>query len=104
MSAFTDLSNNKIGDSTGDTTCLWFFVGHFLLAYLFHFNSVSESVGDPSRLSGSESSLRPFVLFPKFLLFTDIFRTVLYIQPAETFDFRTLTVYPSANFPHPTHS
>jgi hypothetical protein len=35
MSAFTDLSNNKIGDSTRDTTCLWFFVGHLLLAYPF---------------------------------------------------------------------
>jgi hypothetical protein len=67
MSAFTDLPNNKIGDSTGDTTYLWFFVGHFLLAYLFHSVSVSESVGDPTRLSGPESFLRPSIIFPKFL-------------------------------------
>jgi hypothetical protein len=32
---------------------------------------VSESVGDPSRLSGFESSLKIFVLFPNFV-FTDI--------------------------------
>jgi hypothetical protein len=32
---------------------------------------VSEYVGDPSRLSGFESSLKIFVLFPNFV-FTDI--------------------------------
>jgi hypothetical protein len=66
MSAFTDLSNNKIGDSTGDKTGLWFFVGHFLLTYSFYLKSVSESVGDPFRLFGFESSPRFFTLFSKF--------------------------------------
>jgi hypothetical protein len=71
MSALTDLSNNKIGDSTGDTTCLWFFVGHLLFTYSFYLKSVSESVGDPFRLSGFKIPLRCFSLFSKFLDFSN---------------------------------
>jgi hypothetical protein len=91
MSTFTDLSNKTIGDSTGDMTYLWFFVGHFFLSYLFHFVSISESMGNPSRLSVFEISLRPLVLFSKFLVCRH-FCTVLYTQPAETFDFHALIV------------
>ena len=53
MSAFTDLSNNKIGDHTGDMNCLGFLLSIFLQPTYFHLNLVSEFVGDPSRLSGS---------------------------------------------------
>jgi hypothetical protein len=45
MSAFTDLSNNKIDDSTGDSYCfpsLSFFLS--LIAWFLF----SESLGDPS--------------------------------------------------------
>jgi hypothetical protein len=35
MSAFIGLSNNKIGESTGEMICFWFFFGHLILAYPF---------------------------------------------------------------------
>jgi hypothetical protein len=68
VSTLTDLSWNKIGDSTGEPNC--FLVSLVSLALIACF-LVSESVGDPSRLSGFESSLKSFVFFPNFV-FTDI--------------------------------
>jgi hypothetical protein len=74
------LSNNKIGNSTGDTTCFWFFVVHFPLAYIFSFYvSVSESVRDQSRLSGPESFLNFFTLFPIFLCLQTFLHCTLYV-------------------------
>jgi hypothetical protein len=64
VSAPTDLSNNKIGDSYWGTDC--FLVSLVSLALIACF-LVSESVGDPSRLSGSESSLILFCPFPNSL-------------------------------------
>jgi hypothetical protein len=66
VSAYTDLSYNKIGDSTKDTTHFVVFVGHFLSTYFFHYQPVSESVRDPYRLSRPISSLKTFVLFQNF--------------------------------------
>jgi hypothetical protein len=98
MSAFTDLSNNKIGDSTGDMTFLWFFVGHFLLAYLSSLISVYESVGHPFRPSGFEISLKPSVLFPNFFGLQTLLHCT-HTQPAEIFDFCTLTTCSNVYFP-----
>jgi hypothetical protein len=36
------------------------FVGHFLFTYYFHLKSVSESVGDPFRLSGFKNPVGMF--------------------------------------------
>jgi hypothetical protein len=79
MSAFTDLSYNKIGDSAGDTTSLCFFVGHFFLPTPFNLNSVSRSMGDPFRLSEFKSSQRIFLLFQKFLDFQTCLHCTLYL-------------------------
>jgi hypothetical protein len=68
VSALTNLSINKIGDSTGGSNC--FLVSLVSLALIACF-MISESVGDPSRLFGFESSLKIFVLFQNFV-FTDI--------------------------------
>jgi hypothetical protein len=35
MSAFTNLSYNKIDDSSGETNLLWFFVGNLFFPTLF---------------------------------------------------------------------
>jgi hypothetical protein len=43
------------------------FFGHFLFTYSFHLKLVSESVGDPFRLSGFKNPLRSFALFSEFL-------------------------------------
>jgi hypothetical protein len=64
VSAPTDLSDNKIGDSYWGTDC--FLVSLVSLPLIACF-LVSESVGHPSRLSGSRSSLRFPVLFQNFL-------------------------------------
>jgi hypothetical protein len=79
MSAFTDLSNNKIGNSTGDMTLLCFFVGHILFTYSFHLKSVFESVGDPFRFSGFKNPLRFFALFLEFLDLQTPLHCTLYI-------------------------
>ena len=47
---------------------------------------VSESVGDPSRLSGSESSLKHFCLFSKFCVYRHS-RTVPFSHLRESFKF-----------------
>jgi hypothetical protein len=52
VSAPTDLSNNKISDYTGEPDCFLVSIGSLALIACF---LVSESVGDPSRLSGYES-------------------------------------------------
>ena len=44
MSALTDLSNNKIGDSTGETDCFLVSLVSLVLIACF---LVSESMGDP---------------------------------------------------------
>ena len=80
MSTSTDLPVNKIGDSTGEsTTWLWFFIGHFLIAYLLQSIYVSESVGDPIRLTGFKSFLRTFVFFQNFLFYGMVLHCTLLV-------------------------
>jgi hypothetical protein len=59
-----NLSNKKIGDCTGETDCFLVSLVSFALIACF---LVYESVGDPSRLSRFESSLRLFCPFPNSL-------------------------------------
>jgi hypothetical protein len=70
VSALTDLSYNKIGDSTGEISpfSLWFlsFYGHFLCLHFSFDLSVSESSGYPERPSGSISQFEFYLLFQNF--------------------------------------
>jgi hypothetical protein len=105
VSAPTDLSNNKIGDSTGDlpfSLCLLiFFCGHFLW---FHFSpvlSVFESLGYPVRPSGSRSLLQFCFIFQIFD-YVQEFSHCTSLQPARIGRVHTLPLGFSVRFSHPT--
>jgi hypothetical protein len=70
VSALTDLSNNKIGDSTGELSLFlygfWIFCGHLLCLHFSFDLSVSESSGYPERPSGSISQFDFYLLFQNF--------------------------------------
>ena len=76
MSAPTDLSINKIGDSSGDLDCFLVSLVSLALIACFLF---SESMGDPPRLFGFESSLKNFCPLPNF-----VFTEVLALCPLST--------------------
>jgi hypothetical protein len=105
VSAPTDLSNNKIGDSTGETIpfSLWlliFFCGHFLW---FHFSpvlSISESSGYPDRPSGSRGLFQFCFIFQIFD-YVQAFSHCTSLQPARIGRVRTLPLGFSARFSHP---
>jgi hypothetical protein len=104
VSALTDLSNNKIGDSTGEIPfSLWlliFFCGHFLW---FHFSpilSISESSGYPDRPSRSRSLFQFCFIFQNFD-YVQAFSHCTSLQPARIGRVRTLPLGFSARFSHP---
>jgi hypothetical protein len=104
VSALTDLSNNKIGDSTGEQSQFfwWFFVffcGHLLW---FHFSpvlSVSESSRYPDRPFGFISLLKFYFIFQIFG-YVQEFSHCTSLQPARIGQVRILLIGFSARFSH----
>jgi hypothetical protein len=105
VSAHMDLSNNKIGDSTGEHPfSLWllvFFCGHFLW---FHFSlvlSISESSGYPDRPSQFRGLFKFCFIFQIFY-YVQAFLHCTSLQPMRIGRVPTLPLGFSVRFSHPT--
>jgi hypothetical protein len=105
VSALTDLSNNKIGDSTGEQIpfSLWLLIFSVAICsgFTFFLSYQSLSLQDILiDLLGPEAFLN-FASFFKFLIMFRNSRTALHCSPARIGRVHTLPIGFSARFSHP---